>query len=144
MGKISKVFKSMIDVPSWMGASTLKDSAKGIKDLGRTLFVPAKSDREETYEQAVARMGLTAEHLEKRKRSFLIASIVYFLAGLAFLSYTAYLFIRGAHVAILLSGVLSLVAFSLAIRENFWYFQMRERRLGCSLKEWFSFLMGGR
>lgn len=144
MGKISKVFKSMVDVPSWMGAATLKDSAKGIKDLSRSLFVPAKSEREETYEQAIARMGLTPEHLEKRKRSFFLASIVYLIVGLVFLSYTAYLFIRGAHVAVLLSGVLSMVALSLAVRENFWYFQMRERRLGCTLKEWFSFLMGGR
>jgi intracellular multiplication protein IcmV len=144
MGKVSKVFKSMIDVPAWMGAATLKDSAKGIKELGQAVFRPQQAQHDETYEQAIERMGLKAEHLEKRQRGLLIASIIYFLTALVFISYTLYLFWRGAHIAVLLSAVLSLVALSLSVRENFWYYQMRERRLGCTLGEWFFFLLGKR
>jgi intracellular multiplication protein IcmV len=59
----------------------------------------------------------------------LIAFLIFF--------YDMYLFIVGGYLGGLLGLVLMLIALTLAFRYHFWYFQIKHRKLNCSLKEWY-------
>ncbi len=56
--------------------------------------------------------------------------------------YAIYLWYQHAFLAILMTAILMLVATSFAFKEHFWYMQMRQRRLGLTLKEWFLLTIG--
>jgi intracellular multiplication protein IcmV len=39
--------------------------------------------------------------------------------------------------------MVSLVAFANAFRAHFWYFQTKQRKLGCTIQEWLNAGVGG-
>jgi intracellular multiplication protein IcmV len=43
----------------------------------------------------------------------------------------------GSIKAFIVSLVVTLIALILAYRYHFWYFQMKQRKLGCTFSEWY-------
>jgi intracellular multiplication protein IcmV len=136
------LFRQMFNVGGWMGVQNLKETGdnivKNFKDLSETNTV----SRVETFEEAMQRLGMNEESLERRKKQCYYTGWFYVACSLILFLYGTYLIAIGGYVAGLISWILSVFAGALAYRESFWYFQMSVRKLGCSFKEYQSFLLG--
>ena len=137
MRGIGKVTKPFVNFPAWMGVKQIKAAGANIKDTAKSLLDQPKSTRTETFEQAVARLGLDEQTLKQRQQTFLRMAMFYAAIALGLFGYAIYLLVGANFLAGIMSLVLSLLALTLAFRQHFWYFQIKQRKLGCTVKEWF-------
>jgi len=134
MGLISGV-KNMLN--NALGTSTLKAQHAGIKEMAKSVLSVEKSTRTETFQEALARLNLTEADIERRELAFKRLSLVFSVFGGIIIIYMIYLVIIHSFFAVLgCFGILMIIAAQL-FRYNFWLYQMQQRRLGCSVKEWF-------
>lgn len=106
-----------------------------VKDLYKAIFKRDKGPTE-TFEEAVTRFKLTPEDLAARKRMFQIQMIIYAAASIAVGFYTYYLIQSGHWISIFFSLVLLVYLILSALKSHFWIFQLKQRKLGCTLQEW--------
>jgi len=142
VGRATKwVAKPMVDVPSWVGFKQIKVLTLGVVEQLNWLFHPKPKEDEtptETFEEAVAHQNLTPELLEQRRKNFLQLAVFFFFIGIGILFYGIYLFWQGGLMSGFLAVILSSVSFASGIRYHFWAFQIKHRKLGCTLKEWWN------
>ncbi|PIQ44142.1 MAG: hypothetical protein COV52_08645 [Gammaproteobacteria bacterium CG11_big_fil_rev_8_21_14_0_20_46_22] len=133
------IYRNFLNVPAWLSYSYLKDLSGGVYGSVRQLFIKPEAHRSETFEQAMLRLKLTDKDVRQKIRETARLSYLYILLTLALWAYSVYLFIvaplASACLAVVIGGICA-VKFT---RMRFWIFQMKQRRLGCSLKEWLSF-----
>jgi intracellular multiplication protein IcmV len=134
---VGKIFKPFVNFPRWMDLRSATTTAKQIGNNARDLFVPQKATHVETFEQAVQRLHLTEKDLQVRMKNLQRMVVFYCLIAVALVVYTIHLLMNGNVFAGILGTILTVLALAFAFREHFWYFQMKQRRLGCSVKEWF-------
>jgi intracellular multiplication protein IcmV len=139
---ISKVTKPFVNFPAWMGLKQISSSGKNIKETATALLRQTKSTRQETFEEAVKRLGLNEQILKQRQQMFFRMAVAYSVMALALFSYAVYLLITDHFAAGFMSLVLTVVLLTLAFRQHFWYFEIKQRRLGCTVKEWFFHILG--
>lgn len=138
---LRKTFSSGVNITGWMGLKQIKENSVLIKDLFNDTFSAEKKSataKVETFDQAVRRLGLTEADIQKRiKKS---TQIIYFcgILSLPMLIYTLYMFNAEFYLSGLVCLMLTFLLFSYVFREHFNRFQLRQRRLGCSFKEWFT------
>ncbi len=124
------------NVSAWIGLDSLRLSARNIKRMSKQLLTHTPSEHKETYQQAIERLKLNAENQKTRKASFLRMSIIYTSMAGTMLGYALFLTMSHHLLAAIMSYVLTFLLLSFAFREHFWYTQMRERRLGMTLRDW--------
>ncbi len=133
-----KAAKPFVDVPSWMNLNKLKTYGKSISDIGKGLFIPQKALRNETFEQALQRLKLSEADLNKKAHTLYNLSLIISAIALCLIAYLIYLIISHASfIAILVTLVLISVMLAKAFSYHFWVYQIRKRRLGCTIQEWF-------
>lgn len=133
--KISR--KTFFNPRGWLGYDLLKANTKIAWSIISDQFVPAKSLRTETFEQAVERQKLTTEDLQKLAANYLYYAIVFVVLGLAVIGLGFYLlFSHGSFVDLVLALASSSLFFVNAFRYDFWRFQIKQRKLGCTVAEW--------
>ncbi len=100
------------------------------------IVVPKKANTVETFEEAMQRLDLTEEDLIERQKEF--TRLCYFFLALAMVvvAYALYAAFTGTMMSSLISFCLALYALTQAFRFHFWLFQIKNRKLGCSIKEW--------
>lgn len=141
---IGKLAKPFVNFPQWMGWGQISSAGKTIKETGQSLFEKPKANRQESFEQAVARMHLSEKDLQQRMQTFLRMTMIYGAFALALFAYVIYLVITAHFAAAFLSLILTVLALTLAFRQHFWYFQIKQRKLGCTVKEWFNSTFRGK
>lgn len=133
-----KVASKVVDVrvDRWMSWDYLADTTDRIKSMVVSIAVPQKSTYAETFEEAMQRLGLTEEDLAHRKKEY--TQLFYFFLVLfgTVVLYALYMGFNGHLIASLISFCLSLYCLTQAFRFHFWLFQIKNRKLGCSIKEW--------
>jgi intracellular multiplication protein IcmV len=135
---LKKGAKPFVDVQSWLNLDQLKNYGKSISDIGKSLFIPQKASRNETFEQAIRRFNLSEADLNKKAENLYNLSIIFCAIALCLLGYVIYLIITHASImAVIVTLVLSSIILTKAFSYHFWVFQIKKRRLGCSLQEWF-------
>lgn len=141
---IKGFFKMFVDVKSWLSYDEVSSNTRSTLNLFRRLFrMDAKQNmRQETYEEAVVRLGLTEEQIISRKRTFLHSSMVYAVFALGFFVYFIYLIIHARILATCFSFILTALMAIFAYREHFWYMQMHKKKLGCNFRDWVGFILG--
>lgn len=143
---VGKLVKPFVNFPSWMGLRQLSASGKGIANTAKSIYQPGDPNRvirKETFEQAVERLHLSEQDLQQRMKTFWNMTLVYLFVALGLFGYGASLCVDGYFAAGFLSFILTVLALSLALRQHFWYFQIKRRKLGCTMKEWFKGTFGG-
>jgi intracellular multiplication protein IcmV len=134
-------FKSFIDVRRWSSYDQLKANGKVIKSTFRVVFsLDKKPIIVETFDEAVARLNLTDEALQKKRSYFLQSALLYVLMSLTLLGYGLYL-IRNNPFAALAVFLFSILMSIYAYRESMWHMQITKRKLGCGFKEWLHYLL---
>jgi len=136
-------FKNFINVHEWIGLRTIGTMSRGLINAIKQIFVPQTSERAETFDEAVKRLNLSPADLETRQRVFLRIAIMMAFLSLLCLFYMLYLLFSGLLAAGLLAFIVALIVLAYAWRFHFWYFQLKNKKLGCTIQEWFNAKAGG-
>lgn len=140
---VKSFLKSFINVPAWMGASSLRRTAGDIAAMSKDLFtVKSTPVREETFEEAVRRFNLSKADIAQRRRAFGRLAALYLFIFFCLGIYAVYLWHKQDFLSVLMTFVLMMVAASFAFKEHFWYAQVCSKRLGLTPKDWFLFVIG--
>lgn len=138
MAKRRGIMGRIIDtrVDKWMSWDYLSDTTSKIKDSVTDLITPQKAKYNETFEEAMIRLNLTEADLLSRKKEFTRLFYLFVVIGLAIIGYAVYMALLGYMGACLISFCLAAFSFAQAFKWHFWLFQLRNRKLGCTIKEW--------
>lgn len=134
----NRLTKTKNTLSDWLGIGMLTGMFSFCRDIFMMVFMPNKLAKpvQETYEEAVARMKLTDADLENRKKMFMTQMILYLSAGIAVLAYAVWLAFSGFITATFIAILVSILSMAYAFRSHFWLFQMKQKRLGCTFKEY--------
>ena len=140
--RIGRVLSRIINLRSWFDWDRMKSLTLFLWNGAKKFFVPQQGPESESVEAAKKRLHLTDAGLLVQQKGLLrVSMLMVFFAFLLFL-YAIYQFYCHSIKGGILSLVVMLIAVALAFRYNFWYFQIKERKLGCSIHEWYRNLMG--
>lgn len=135
--RIGGIVSRVINIRSWSDWERTKTLSAYLATSIVKVFIPQKAAVSETFDAARRRMNLTEDDLLKRQKSLFRICMLMLIFAFSFCIYSAYHFFFGQIMGGLLSVIMMLIALVLAFRYHFWYFQIRERKLGCSIQEWF-------
>ena len=135
---VKKVAGSLVDVRAdhWFSFDYVKNSTLSLKDSLSTIFLPIHPRYSETFEEAIERMHLSEEMVKKRQNEFLLLALFFILLAVALVVYGVYWAAQKGFSATLICFALCGFCLVQAFRFHFWYFQMKHRKLGCTLDEW--------
>ena len=133
---LSWAYKPAVDVKSWMGLDIIKSATRYVWQMAKNVFVPQKAERKETFQEALVRLNLTEADLKNRQKEFSHLFLIYGAIGVVIVLYSLFLFYTLSFMGGILSLVVAALAFGVAFRYHFWLFQIKHRKLGCSLQEW--------
>lgn len=134
--RIGKAVKPLVNFPLWMGYQTLKDTTRSLVALIKGLFIPRKAKYKESFAEAMQRLNLSDADIKHQQKVFRISLAVFLIIALVVFSYTVYLLLEGSFRGGALGFALTLLSLTVCFRYHFWLFQMKQRRLGCTLREW--------
>ncbi len=133
--KVSR--KTFFNPSGWFGYAMFMDQLKTSWQIVKGLFVVATPERKETFEEAMQRFQVTDENVNETAKNYLFYSLAFLALGSASFIYAFYLLIlRGTLTGWLLAMAVVALFLSQAFRFNFWYFQIKHRKLGCTFEEW--------
>lgn len=135
--RVKRLFTSLFNVKAWVDLERIRTGGRYIVQQCQTYFVPGEIKEIESFESAKARLKLSDSELLVRQKGLLRLSVIMVSAAMGIFIYALYNLFYGYFMAVLISVVVMLIALALAFRYHFWYFQIKNKRLGCSLREWF-------
>lgn len=135
-----KIVGHVVDlrVDRWLDLPTLKKSTHFFLQQCKQLFSLPKAKYSESFEEAAERLGLTPEALTLQGRRYRLLSGFFCVLLMAFLTYAVVLGYIGNWQGAVISVTLALYASSLAFRFYFWHFQIKQQKLGCTLRDWYA------
>lgn len=133
-----KVVKPLVNVPQWIGYDIFRNMTKWLIGLFKQFFILRRAQSVETFEQAIRRLSLTEADIADRIRQFEYQLSLWLIIFLGVFSYSIYLAWSGSLRGFIVGLSVALLVSSQAFRCHFWLFQLRNRKLGCSLSEWWN------
>lgn len=128
--------RNFFNVRRWTSYDYLKNSAKDIYANGKEVFKGPKISKPETFSEAADRLGLSKEDLQERYNSCKTTFLMFFALTVALALYTLYLLFTGIFLGAVLTFSLTTLVGIHAFKYHFWMFQIKNKKLGCSLNEW--------
>ncbi len=133
---IGGTLKSMIDVPRWLGWKQLKYNVTYLFRWLKPYFKAQKITRRETFQEAVARLDLTEDDLQKRAKHLIYECMFYLSLACICLGYTFFLFCNKHIIAGIFAIIVSALILIKAGAAHFLRFQIKHHKLGCTIREW--------
>lgn|SRR3990167_2507406 len=136
-----KLFHGIFRIREWTDYDRMKSSSSYIANGIRRFFILQKLNRDstdkESFEGAMKHYNLDESRICKQQKALFKLSIL--MLGLAgcFFMYGVYCIFYASWRAVITDFAITILVLILAFRYHFWYFQIKERRLGCSIKQWF-------
>lgn len=141
MKKTKKVKKRRLlryrDVRRWSDFDRMRSYTEFFPNAIRRLFLPQKATYTESFEHAAARYHLDDAQIWKQQKTFFGLAVLMLAVALCVLAFGASLFFSGSYHGAAASVGVTCIALGMAFRYHFWYYQLKARKLGCSIKEWF-------
>lgn len=136
--RLISIFKRVFNVRAWIDFDRIRAFTLYLATGFRRMFVPQRPNNQgESFKAAQLRLNLQDKDLKSKQNALYRLSILMCLAAIGIFSYSIYHLFYGTYRAVIVSLVLVLVALALAFRYHFWYFQIKERKLGCSIAQWY-------
>lgn len=147
--RVLKVITSIFSIRRWFDWDRMKSFTAFIITGLRRLFLLTQESPDigkkkesdvahnKSFLKAQKKLNLTDEDLLQREKALFRLSVLMSFLTICFLSYTFYHLFQTSFQATLLSFVVTLISAALAFRYHFWYYQIKNRKLGCSFHEWF-------
>jgi intracellular multiplication protein IcmV len=133
--KVSR--KTFFNPSAWLDFDALKAQNKAMWGILKTLFIIPKPTGEETFEQAMQRQGLSETDIQVTINNYRWYTWLFLFLGVVVFVFAFYLlFYHGTLHGWLLAMAASALFFSQAFKYDFWAFQIRKRKLGCTFAEW--------
>lgn len=138
--KTKGITSTLIDVRAdrWLSLSYLSETTNRLKSMVTDTITPQKASRSETFEQAMRRLKLTEDDIKARQKEFKRLVAVFLVMSLIIICYGFYLAFIGKVLSAMITLGLSLFSLAQAFKYHFWLFQIKKRKLGCSVREWFN------
>lgn len=141
--------KTFFNPKAWVGYNSLKDHSLLIWSCITGIFSRGsnntkRSDQPESFENTLVKLNISEPELALIARRNLLYALWFLMLVFCDLCYAIYLiWYHHAFASFLIS--LALVVFLLAqvFKYHFWYFQIKQRRLGCTFKQWKNSLLTG-
>lgn len=129
----------------WLDFGRIQGFGWFIKGVALRLFVPKHEAPKESFEAAAKRFKLSDEEIEKRAKRLRRLSFFMIFLAILMVCYSTYQFTHGGLVGASISLLVMFIPIALAFRYHFWHYQLKQRKLGCTFKEWFKQgLLGGK
>jgi len=125
-------------VDKMMGYNNIKDNATYFYSTFMSLFVPEYPKIEESFEEAVERLNLTSEEIKQKATLFKFYMYLFLAISFLLFAYSFYIFSNDNWMGAIMSFTMAFYPLTQAFRYHFWQFQIRNQKLGCSLREWLS------
>ncbi|MBN9227626.1 MULTISPECIES: type IVB secretion system protein IcmV [Legionella] len=135
--RIIKLISTILNVRRWFDWERMRAFTLYLGNGCKRLFVPQKKTDGESFKEAVKLLNLSDENILTKQKSLLRLSIIMVIAAVLIFGYAGYQLFYGSIKAFLISLIVTMIALVLAFRYHFWYFQMKERKLGCTFNEWY-------
>lgn len=135
--KISKTLSRIFKVRYWTDYDRNKNFFTAMLATAKRFLMPTTSETVETFDEACLRLKLTDDMLLTQKKSLFRLSILMACFGCGLFIYACYQLFCSAFLATLVSLAVMAFAFVLGFRYHFLYFQIEQKKLGCSLHTWF-------
>ena len=130
------VFVPSLRLKGVLGTKQLKETGTSVKEIAKDTFSTAQSKRKETFTEAMARLKLTPALVAQRQKRFIQLAFIFLGLALLCFAYSVYLAMQGQLAAFILGLAVTCLGLTYAFRYHFWAFQLKHKKLGCSLKEW--------
>lgn len=137
---VKNTVKANTNVKGWTGWDAVKGNARIVKNIVEGLKSPdvSASPVQLNFDEAMKQYQWTEKDVRNRMRMSLVMAVICVILSLfAFLWAFRMLWI-GFFLSALASLALSALMLSYGFREHFLYFQLKQRRMNCTVKEWFS------
>ena len=137
--KTKNIIGHLIDfrIDRWIDLDYLKKSTSYYFQETKRLFTPKKEEHPEEFKEAVNRLSLNTEELTQQAKRFAYMAVLFLSVGILFFLYAAFLAMSQHWMSAVISLSLMIYALALAFRSHFWYFQISQKKLGCTASEWF-------
>ncbi|GGI83060.1 intracellular multiplication protein IcmV [Legionella impletisoli] len=103
----------------------------------KRIFIPNSADQAESFETVKTRMNLSDADLMAKQKALFRLSIMMVIVSSLILMYSLYHLFTLHIAAFFLSFVVSMLALALAFRYHYWHYLIKERKLQCSIQEWY-------
>jgi len=136
-------WKTFFNPAGWLDYEGLKSKNKTIFSTLKNLFSKPQPERQEKFEQAKKRLGLSDEDVKNLEARYRLYALFFFLLGVIVFAYA--FFVLFAYTTItgwLLGLAAAAYSFSLAFKFDFWSFQMKKQKLGVTFNEWKRNILG--
>ncbi len=139
---LRKLASQIVDirVDRWVDFKGNKDTGLYFLGLARSLFKSQPKTELEAFERVVEEKDLSDTDLAVQSEKYKTLALLFIMVAGLLLLYTIILVCFGNFMGMCISLSLTIYALSQAFRFHFWYFQIKQRKLGCSLKEWYRFV----
>lgn len=137
-----RFFRALVDFPTWMNLQGLRESGNDISKTFQDLRQMPPTRHKETFEEAMIRLDLTEEAVQKRMRQCYFSGLVFLACSLGLFVYALALLTFGFFPGAFIAALIGVLAGVFAYREAFWYVQMKKRKLGCTFVEFLVFITG--
>lgn len=135
--RILNIVKSIINIRYWIDFERMKVFTLYLVNGFKKMFIPQQQAKAESFESVLKRLNISETALKKKQSALYRLSWLMCTAAFLIFSYAVYQMFYGSFKAAIVSIVVTVIALVLAFRYHFWYFQIKERKLGCSIKEWY-------
>ncbi len=129
-------FFGFFDVRAWSSYDLMRDTTLYLLRGASRLFIPRKGGEVKSLDSVMKELSLSEEQIESKKKSFFRLALLMGLVSFLTFLYTMFQLMYAHYHAVLLSSVVCLLSLALTFRYHFWYFQLQQRKLGCTFKEW--------
>jgi intracellular multiplication protein IcmV len=143
-GGIKKRIKPFVDIPRWIGYRQLLTTNRSLLAFAKRFFIPQQATINESFEDALLRLGVTEADLAQRLKEFTRLLWIWITLLIISIAYGLYLLSENALRGFFPCLGISFIILTQVFRYHFWIFQIRHRRLGCSFQEWFVHLFSGK
>lgn len=143
---IKATAKFLFDVPAWIGTNTIRQNTSWLSQLIKQTFKArhfSEVGQPASFTDAMQRIGVSEEDLPGRARHFFWVSLMFLLLSIVSLGYMAYLWSHASWLVMMAAVVVFCLFSTRAYFYSFWCFQIRQKRLDCTFKEWLAWLLKG-
>lgn len=129
--------RTFVNVPAWLGISTLREPTKALIEQGKSIYLPPdKPASPETFEQATKRLNLTENDLRERVNTLKWQGFLCLALMVMVMIYAVYLWSQDYFAIGLLALGVAVLSFLRYLSCQFWIAQIKHRRLGLSFQQW--------
>ena len=125
-----------VRVDRWVNLAYLGETAANIGRSTKGLFNVPVAERNEAFDEALDRLDISDVDLYQRRREFTYMMGLYIGLAVLVFGYGVLISIGGNFMGFCMSLGVTVYALSHAFKYHFWLYQIKRKKLGCSLQDW--------